>query len=419
MPKFITDFHIHSKYSRAVSQNMTLDNISEWGVKKGIEVIGTGDFTHPEWFKELTEKLERQKNGLYSLKGTDQAMWFVPSTELSCIYSQNGRGHRIHIVIVAPDLETVETINAQLGWQGNLKSDGRPILGISSIELASVVLGASSDCLIIPAHVWTPWFSLFGSMSGFDRLTDCFGEFSDQVPAIETGLSSDPPMNWRLSQLDSKQIVSFSDAHSLQNLGREATVFELESLSYKNIATALRRPTEQNKISHTIEFYPEEGKYHWDGHRNCDVRWSPGQTAQHNGLCPKCGKSVTVGVMNRVSVLADRPEGYNNDARPPYKSLVPLAEIIAEVLGVGKNSKSVQREYDQLINGERNEFGVLLDMPIDALREITLPKIAEGIQRVRKGRIRIEPGFDGEFGTVKVFTEDEAFDEENAQASLF
>lgn len=414
MPEIIADLHLHSKYSRAVSQEMDLEHIADWALKKGIELVGTSDFTHPEWFRELSLKLEPQANGLYKLKGSDQPVFFVPATEISCIYRQGEKSHRIHVLVIAPDLKTVETIRTKLGWQGNLKSDGRPILGLSAIELTRTVFEASSDCLVIPAHIWTPWFSLFGSESGFDSLAECFGEFADRIPAIETGLSSDPPANWRLSQLDKKQIVSFSDAHSGANLGREATVFSLEELSFKNISEALQSPAGKNRIAYTIEFYPEEGKYHWDGHRKCNTRFSPSETKSHNGLCPKCGKRLTVGVMSRVEKLADRPAGYrptiplsDETGRPPFKSLVPLAEIIGDALGVGRGSKSVLAEYDKLIQAGESEFNVLLDADLSKLQAVTQARIFEGIQRVREGKIRINPGYDGEFGTVKVFDEQE------------
>lgn len=418
MSQLITDLHIHSKYSRAVSQDMDLEHMSEWAAKKGIEIVGTSDFTHPEWFRELSTKLEQDSSGFYRLKNDEHQTLFLPATEISCIYSQGGRTRRIHIVVIAPDLSVVEKINAQLGWQGKLKSDGRPILGMSAIDLVKIIFKASPDCIIIPAHIWTPWFSLFGSMSGFDTLTECFGEFADWIPAIETGLSSDPPMNWRLKQLDSKQIVSFSDAHSAQNLGREATIFELEKVSFKNLSQALKSPDQKNKVDYTIEFYPEEGKYHWDGHRNCDVRWSPKETTQHKAICPKCQRKVTVGVMSRVEELADRPEGYDPGNRPGFKSLVPLPEIIGEALGVGKNTKSVAAEYDNLIKAGQSEFNVLLNMTIEEIKAVTLPRVAEGIERVRQGKLHINPGYDGEFGTVNVFSDEEQ-KEPAGQNSLF
>ncbi|MFH1367215.1 MAG: endonuclease Q family protein [Patescibacteria group bacterium] len=417
MPEFIADLHFHSKFSRAVSPEMNLENFAEWGKTKGIDVLGTADFTHPAWFAELKEKLEYQSNGLYKLKGSDSPIHFLLSTEISCIYTKNGKGRRIHLVVFAPDLATVEKIRAQLSWQGNLKSDGRPILGLDAKELTKIVLSASPNCLVIPAHIWTPWFSLFGSESGFDTLTECFDEFSDKIYAVETGLSSDPNMNWRLSQLDKKKIVSNSDAHSLANLGREATVFELENLSYNNILKAIRENDPKNKIAYTTEFFPEEGKYHWDGHRDCQVRFSPKETLKANGLCPKCGKRLTIGVAYRVEKLADREENFKPENRPPFKSLVPLEQIIAESLGTGVKTKGVRREYDNIIKLGKNEFNILINLPWEEIKKITRPEIAEGIQKVREKKLTILPGYDGVYGTVKVFGE--VAGKEKGQKSLF
>jgi len=417
MPEFITDLHLHSKYSRAVSRDMDLEHLDEWAKIKGIHVIGTTDFTYPAWFAELKEKLEPQENGLLKLKGSKNDVFFLLSTEISCIYTKNGKGRRIHVVILAPNLQTVEKINAQLSWRGNIKSDGRPILGMDAKELAKIVLEASPDCLVIPAHAWTPWFSLFGSESGFDTLKECFEELSDQIYAIETGLSSDPAMNWRLKQLDNKQIVSFSDAHSPANIGREATVFELPKLSYQNIVKAIKKPDEKNKIAFTIEFFPEEGKYHWDGHRNCDIRFSPKETLQHKGICPKCGRRLTVGVMYRVEKLADRSEGEKRPNAVPYKSLVPLQEIIGEALGQKKGTKAVNLEYDNLVKLGKNEFNVLINLTENELKKITTPKITEAIIKVRNGQLKVLPGYDGVFGTVKIFDLDESL--EKKQAKLF
>lgn len=408
MPKIITDLHFHSKYSRAVSKDMNLEFTSEWAVKKGLDVITTADFTYPVWFSEIKEKLKKDENGLYQLKNKKTSSFFMLTTEISCIYSKGGKTRRIHLVVIAPDLIAAEKINVQLGWIGNLKSDGRPILGLDAKELVKIVLDASSECLVIPAHIWTPWFSLFGSESGFDYLEECFEEMTPYIYAAETGLSSDPAMNWRLSQLDRLSIVSFSDAHSLANLGREATAFELEGLTYQNIIKAIRQQDgEKNKITYTIEFFPEEGRYHWDGHRLCNVRLSPTETKKCKGICPKCKKPLTIGVLNRVDKLADRPEGFKPENRPAYKSLVPLQEIIAEALGKGKNTKTVQTEYDKLIKSGQNEFNVLINIPIDELTKMTEPAIAEGIKRVRKGKITALAGYDGVYGTVKVFGEKE------------
>ncbi|MDZ7798807.1 MAG: endonuclease Q family protein [Patescibacteria group bacterium] len=401
MKEFITDLHFHSKYSRAVSPKMDLEHFYQWGLKKGLNLLGTSDFTHPQWFSELKKKLVRQKNGFYRLKNTDQEIYFVPSAEISCIYKKNGQGRRIHILIIAPDLETVKKINVQLGWIGNLKSDGRPILGCEAKEMAKIALKASKKCLVIPAHIWTPWFSLFGSRSGFDRLEECFEEYSNKIYAIETGLSSDPPMNWRLKQLDKKAIVSFSDAHSPNNLGREATVFALKNPSYEKLFKAIKN----NQIAYTIEFFPQEGKYHWDGHRKCQVRLSPQETKKNKGLCPKCGRKVTVGVMNRVDELADRKENYQALSRPPFKSLVPLKQIISQVLGIGPKTKGVADEYENLIKQGKNEFNVLLNLKIEKIEKISTSKIAQGIKRIREKKLNIKPGFDGQYGKVKVFAD--------------
>ncbi len=416
--EYIADLHLHSKFSRAVSKDMDLEHLNEWSLKKGIEIVGTADFTHPVWFTELKEKLEPQPNGLFKLKGVADSVHFLLSTEISCIYSKGGKGRRIHIVVFAPNFQAIEKINIQLGWVGNLKSDGRPILGLDAKELTKIVLEADSNCLVIPAHIWTPWFSLFGSESGFDTLRECFEEYSDQIYAIETGLSSDPAMNWRLTQLDQKTIVSFSDAHSPANLGREATVFELEDLSYQNIQKAIKQIDDNNKIAYTIEFYPEEGKYHWDGHRNCNIRFSPEETLTHKDICPKCGKRLTRGVMYRVEKLADREKGEKRPNAVPYKSLVPLREIIADSLAVGKTSKSVLQQYDQMIKPGKSEFNILFNLSIEEIESISSPRIAEGIAKVRKGDLKIEPGYDGFFGTVKVYSE-EGKETSTGQSSLF
>ncbi len=416
--RIICDLEIHSRFARAVSKEMTIKNLETWGIKKGIDVIGTGDFTHPEWFTELKEELEEAEPGLYKQKGSGSPIRFLLSAEVSCIYSKNGKGRRVHILLYAPSFAVAEKINAQLGWIGNLKSDGRPIIGLDAKELAKIVLDASPDCLVIPAHVWTPWFGLFGSMSGFDSLQECFDELAPSIYAIETGLSSDPPMNWRIAELDSKSIVSFSDAHSAPNIGREATVFELKERSYQVIADSIRQKSAENRIAFTIEFFPEEGMYHWDGHRNCKTRWSPRDTKQHKGICPVCGKKVTVGVMNRVETLTQRPQGFNPGNRPPFKSLVPLAEIIGEALGVGKLSKSVAAEYDRLVNVGKSEFNILLNIPEKELRAITQPMVAEGVMRVRAGKLQITPGYDGTYGIIKVFSDAERA-KPVGQSSLF
>jgi len=419
MPEFIADLHIHSKYSRAVSKQMDLEHISEWAAIKGIDVVTAADFTHPAWFTELSTKLEQQNNGLYKLKGDTSGTHFMLTTEISCIYKRHDQTRRVHNVIIAPDLETVKKINQQLGAIGNLKSDGRPILGLDSEKLLEIIMKTSPEAMLIPAHIWTPWFSMFGSKSGFDTVEECFGKLSKHITAIETGLSSDPPMNWRLSQLDHMAIVSFSDAHSPANLGREATAFNLKSLSYHNVLEALQNKNQkENSIAYTIEFYPEEGRYHWDGHRACKVCLSPAETKKNKGICPKCKKKLTVGVSYRVQELADREEGYQPNNRPPYKSLVPLRVIIAEALGVGVNTKSVQREYEPLIKQGGSELNILTKLSLEKIKTITLPKIAIAIQKMRDGDMVIEPGYDGEYGIVKIFSKQEDATEASGQKKL-
>jgi uncharacterized protein (TIGR00375 family) len=403
--KFIADFHIHSKYSRATSKDMNLESLDKWAKIKGIKVLGTGDFTHPEWLENLKEKLEPAEPGLFKLKKNASETRFILTTEISCIYSKKGRVRKIHILIFAPSFEVVEKINVQLGWIGNLKADGRPILGLDAKELAKIVLNISGDCLVIPCHAWTPWFSVFGSKSGFDSIEECFEEYSKYIYAIETGLSSDPLMNWRLSALDKITLISNSDAHSPAKLGREANVFDTE-ISYTAITEAVKTKNPQ-KFLYTIEFFPEEGKYHYDGHRTCQISLSPEESKKYNNICPNCGKPLTIGVLNRVNSLADRPEGSKPEGGIPFKSLVPLKEIIADVFGVLPGAKQVEKEYKNLIEKFGNEFEILLKISRQNLEISTLPEIAEGIERVRERKIYIEPGYDGVYGKIKIFSHKE------------
>lgn len=404
--KFIADFHIHSKYSRATSRDMDLENLDKWARIKGIKVLGTGDFTHPEWFKNLKEKLESAEPGLFRLKSGDSETRFILTAEISCIYSKNNRVRKIHIIVFAPSFEAVDSINVRLGWIGNLKSDGRPILGLDAKELAKIVLGVSEDCLVVPAHIWTPWFSLFGSKSGFNSIEECFEEYSKYIYAGETGLSSNPAMNWRLSLLDKIALISNSDAHSPSKIGREANVFELPFLSYDSITTAIKTKDPQNFLE-TLEFFPEEGKYHYDGHRACEIVLSPKESKKYNNICPACSRPLTIGVLNRVEELADKPEGFKLQNAIPFKSLVPLEEIIAESLGVTIASKQVAVEYKNLIKNFGNEFKILLDATKQELELAALPETSEGIIRVREGRIFIEPGYDGVYGKVRIFSQGE------------
>lgn len=419
MARVIADLEIHSRFARAVSKDMNLETLDFWAAQKGIDIVGTGDFTHPAWFQELADGLVEDGSGMLKRKGSKSPVRFMLSAEVSCIFGRNGT-RRIHTLLYAPDLKTVDAINARLGVIGKLKSDGRPIIGIDVLELAKIVLDVSPDCVVVPAHVWTPWFGMYGSNSGFDSMRECFGELYDRIPAVESGLSSDPQMNWRLSELDTKTIVSYSDAHSAKNIGREATIFELESPTYANYTKALRIPfpkaTDPNRIIETVEFFPEEGMYHWDGHRAHDLRMSPAETRRVKGICPRCGGKLTIGVAHRVDLLADRPEGYVAKGRPPFRRLVPLAEIIGEALGLGKLTKTVDTEYRSIVQRFGSEFNVLLNIPIADLTGIN-PAVVEGIRRVREGKLHILPGYDGTYGVVKIFTDDER--KSVGQSSLF
>ena len=403
--KFIADFHLHSKYSRATSPQMDLENLDKWAKIKGIKILGTGDFTHPEWFNNLKQRLEPAESGLFKLKNSNSETRFILTTEISCIYSKKGKVRKVHIIIFAPSFEIVEKINTHLGWIGNLKADGRPILGLDSKELAKTVLNISENCLIVPAHIWTPWFSLFGSRSGFDSIEECFEEYSKYIFAGETGLSSNPAMNWRLSSLDKITLISNSDSHSPSRIGREANVFDTE-ISYPAIIKAIKEKNPQ-KFLYTIEFFPQEGKYHYDGHRMCGISLSPQESKKYNNICPNCGRPLTIGVLNRVDSLADRAGGFKPENVIPFKSLVPLAEIIADALGVMAGAKQVEEEYKNLIEKFENEFKVLLDVSRQDLESTTLPEIAEGIIRVKEGRVNIEPGYDGVYGKLRIFSKGE------------
>ena len=404
--RYITDLHIHSKYARACSKALTLENIDQWCVWKGIQIVACGDFTHPAWFKEISTKLKSVGNGLYQLKKDSKGTYFLMGTELSCIYKKHDKVRRVHILVFMPDIESVQKLNIYLDSIGNIKADGRPILGLDVEELTKRVLDIHKDSFLIPAHAWTPWFAVFGSKSGFDSLEECFGEQTKHIFSIETGLSSDPQMNWSLSQLDNITLVSNSDAHSLPNLGREANVFEFNEPSYYTMRDAIKNGDPKTFL-YTIEFFPEEGKYHEDGHAACSVRLSPEESSKHKYLCPQCGKSLTVGVLNRVDKLSDRKLG-EHTGKIPYKSIIPLQEIIAESLGKGKSTKGVQELYTSMIKTIANEFSILIDTPILEIQKHTIPRIATAIDRMRKGEVEITPGYDGIYGTIKIFKEGEA-----------
>ena len=400
MPQFVADFHIHSRYSRACSKDLSIAELAKWAKIKGIGVLGTGDFTHPMWLEELKDALRDTGRGLYESNGVD----FMLTVEVNTLFYKGGKAHQIHHVVLAPSFDAVDRINTELATFGNLAIDGRPTLHMEAWRMAEIVLGIEPRCVIVPAHAWTPWFAIFGSTSGFDTVEECFEHQAKNIFLLETGLSSDPAMNWRLQALDRYTLISNSDSHSARRIGREANVFDCER-SYDAIIGALKTK-DHSRFLYTIEFFPEEGKYHFDGHRNCHVRWSPQESRRHSFRCSACKRRVTVGVMHRIEALADRPEGTIPNGAIPFKRAVPLEEIIAEALEVGVGTQTVEREYQQLIYRCGTEFNVLLNAAEEELRKATTPRIADGILRIREGRVTIEPGYDGEYGKVRIFTGD-------------
>ena len=397
--KFIADFHIHSKYSRATARNMDLENLDKWAKIKGIKIIGTGDFSHPQWLDSLKKELEPAEAGLFKLKKISSETRFILTAEISCIYSKQGKVRKVHVLIFAPSFETVQKINNHLAQIGNLKSDGRPILGLDVKELTKIVLNTSPDCLIVPAHLMTPWFSLFGSKSGFDSLEECFEEYSKYIYAGETGLSANPEMLWRMPDGRKITLISNSDAHSPAKLGREANVFDTK-INYKSIVEAIKLK-DPKKFLYTIEFYPEEGKYHFDGHRNCGIVLSPKESKKYNNVCPVCKKLLTIGVLNRVEELADKPEKWKPKNMIPFKSLVPLEEVIADSLNRNTGTKEVIKRYNDLIEKIGSELDILLITPREELEKATLPEIVEAVIKVRQGKVLKQPGYDGVFGKIK------------------
>lgn len=468
MMDVVADLHLHSKYSRAVSPQMNLITLEKSGRQKGIQLLGTGDWTHPLWMKEIRSQLIESEEGVYKVKGStinDQGpskeTRFLLSVEIATIFTQGGKGRRIHNLIFVPSFETAEKVSRELLKRGcNLSSDGRPIIGLSSKHLLELLLEIDERNILIPAHVWTPWFGVYGQKSGFNSLSEAFEELAPFIYGIETGLSSDPLMNWQVEELATRSILSFSDAHSLPKMGREATVFRLENLSYENIRKAIMRPCvleaenrklkmekgqkenlpsiinplSSNRILYTIEFYPEEGKYHYSGHRNCDITMTPGEQKASNGICPVCGRHVTDGVMRRVMELSKKDLGFkiqdlgrekqdskevvwvqdSKNIHPPFVRLVPLIEVIAEAIKSSVGSKKTKNIYDYLCQSVDSELHVLLQADSDLLKKeagkITTTqnakRIARGIEKVRQARIVIKPGFDGVYGTVKIWPED-------------
>jgi len=424
MQKAILDFHIHSRFSRACSKELNFSSIAKWSQIKGIDIIGSGDFTHPQWIKEFEEQMESNRNGLYRLKsGEYNQVYFILSTEVSCIYKKNDKLRRIHVCILMPDLESVKKFNKELTDRGkNLKSDGRPILGMDVVDVLQIALEVNEKSLIIPAHIWTPWFAVLGSKSGFNSIEECFDEYSRYVFALETGLSSDPKMNWGVSSLDNYLLVSNSDAHSVENLGREANVLNLEKFSYEEIYNIFKNK-DREKFLHTIEFYPEEGMYHNDGHRKCGINLSPEKSIKNKNICPACKKELTLGVLHRVEELRDRSDVEilkleKQNKFIPYKNFVGLKKVIAESYGIGKTSKRVDDFYFKMIKKFKNEFNILLNIDLRNIKNFDI-RISEAISRVRENKIDLIPGFDGEYGKINIFSNGEIKKFEREQQSLF
>ena len=416
MNSYRADLHVHSRYSRATSRDCTLEGLHHWAQLKGVTVVGTGDFTHPGWFQELSAKLIPATPGLYRLRPapTATADCDVPETcrapvrflltgEISSIYKRDGRVRKVHSLVLAPDLETVAQINARLGALGNIRSDGRPILGLDPRNLLEILLEASPACALIPAHIWTPWFAMLGSRSGFDSLEACFGDLAPHVFAVETGLSSDPPMNWRVRFLDAVALVSNSDLHSPAKLGRNANVF-FGAPDYFALLDGLRRK-DPAVCGGTIDLFPEEGKYHLDGHRACGFVCKPEESQRCGNRCPKCGEPLTLGVLHRVLALADRPAGVRPRGALPHRYIIPLAELLGELLDVGACSKKAQRTYQKLLAACGPELDILLHTPIKQLDEHGPARLGEAVRRLRAGKVFRRGGYDGEFGVVTVFDE--------------
>ena len=409
--KMIADLHIHSRFSMATSKEGTPENLDFWARKKGISLIGTGDFTHPVWREELKERLVSEGNGLYRLRDAyvkeesrkfpGEGTRFVVSGEISSIYKKNGKTRKVHNVILLPSLEAADAMAQRLEKIGNIHSDGRPILGLDSHDLLEMMLDVCPEGILIPAHIWTPHFSVLGAKSGFDSLEECFEELAPYIYALETGLSSDPAMNWRISKLDRYQLVSNSDAHSPSKLGREANLLDIDC-SYEGLYRAIQTG---EGLEGTVEFFPEEGKYHFDGHRKCGVSLSPVEAERLGGICPVCGKKLTMGGDHRVEQLADRAEGFVKKDGKKYESLVPLPEVISACMGYSTASKKVQGCFEQMIQTLGTEFDILRNVPSEDIKSCAGERIAEGIENVRTGNVKRIPGYDGEYGKIELFDE--------------
>ncbi|HJX05989.1 MAG TPA: endonuclease Q family protein [Candidatus Nanoarchaeia archaeon] len=392
--KIIADLHIHSKYSRACSSELTIPNLEKWARIKGLSLLGTGDFSHPKWQEELKKELKEDGTGILR---TSSGFPFVLQNEVSLIYTQKYKGRRIHLIILAPSFDVVDKITAYLKSKGRVDYDGRPIFNISCEEFSKAMMNISEDVEIIPAHAWTPWFGIFGSMTGFDSIEEAFGSQAKNIHALESGLSSDPEMNWRLTKLDNYRIVSFSDSHSFWpwRIGREATVFNFDELTYQNLIKALRTG---ESLVETLEVDPNYGKYHFDGHRNCGVSFSPEESKKLKGICPVCKRPLTIGVLNRVDELADRKIGEKPANAKPFKKIIPLHELLALVLQSGMATKKVWAKYYEILKAGENEFDILLNVPEEKLLTVADKEIVDLIMKNRRGELTIKPGYDGEYG---------------------
>ena len=413
--RIIADLHIHSRYSRATSQKMNVEEIARFAKIKGLNLAGTGDFTHPKWLKELQESLiEIPGTGLYKpAKDPESPVYFMITTEVSTVFVVNGQTKKIHHVILTPNIETAVQINDRLAKYGSLDIDGRPTLDMTAAQLVEEVMEVSSLNEVFPAHAWTPWFSIFGAFSGFNSVDECYEDMTKYIHALETGLSSDPPMNWRLSALDKYVLVSNSDSHSFWpwRIGREANVFELEKITYYEIVDAIRTK-DKNRFKFTIEVNPAYGKYHWSGHRKCGVSLPPKEAIKLGNICPVCRRRLTKGVEQRVEELADRPEGFKPENAIGFMHLLPLSEIIASVLGYESPSvRKVWEVYNSLITRFGNEYSVLIDASFEELCKVVQPKIAEAVVRVREGRVKVVPGYDGVYGQIIFFEEERRAEE--------
>ena len=407
--RFIADLHIHSKYSIATSKDLSPEIIWKWAQLKGITVIGTGDVTHPAWFGELRKKLETADNGLFRLKKKFQShdipdsckasVFFLPSVEISCIYRKEGKTRKIHSIVFVRDFSDAAKLNRVLAKIGRLASDGRPVLKLDAKDLLKIVLDSCAEAMLVPAHAWTPHFSVFGAVSGFASLEECFEELTPHIHAIETGLSSDPAMNWRLSSLAKITLISNSDAHSPNTIGREANIFDVD-VSYAAIMDAIKS---KRGFIGTIEFFPQEGKYYYDGHRSCAVSMDPEDSIRHDYMCPVCGKKLTLGVMHRIEILADRRKGFKQKDSPPFYSIIPLREIIAETVNLGAKSRTVDNEYMRLLQELGSELKILTEMPLKDIGRAGSDRLQKAVSRMRSGTVHIKPGFDGEYGKVKIF----------------